>query len=236
MNVYIFKQCVKITLPIFFGYFAVGVPYGIIVVNSGYPWYFAPLMSIIMYTGAGQYLGIALFAAGTNILEILLAEFLVNIRHIVYGLSLISRYKAMGKWKYIMVYALSDETYALLSSLELPKNAEAGPFYAAIALLDFFYWLVSSTVGALACSLIVKYNMAHWLEGVDFALTALFVVILVEQIKKTKDFLPPIVGILSCALTLVLCKVGLLPQNNIILVATIVGILAIMLFRGRRKV
>ncbi len=235
MNYYLFKQAVKITSPIFFGYLAIGIPFGIMTVNAGYPWYFAPFMSLFMYAGAGQYVAIGMLAVGASLSEILIAEFFVNIRHIVYGLSLITKFKAMGKWKAVLAYALTDETYAVLSNLELPKNAKAGPFYGTVALLDFAYWTLGGTIGALACSIIHKYNMESWLQGVDFALTALFIVILIEQIKKSHDVLPPAIGLISCTGTLILCKVGILPQNNIILVAIIIGIVAIILLRGRRK-
>jgi 4-azaleucine resistance transporter AzlC len=176
-----------------------------------------------MYAGAGQYVAVGLFASGAGLATILITMLMVNIRHIVYGLSLISKFKSVGKWKYYLIFALTDETYALLTSCSLPQGAQPGPFYGSIALLDQLYWILGSIVGALAGTLI-----PFSFEGIDFALTALFAVLLIDQLKKTHDILPPLIGIASAVAAL--CIV---PAENMLIVALAVGIAVLVLVRGR---
>ena len=93
MNKSLFLHCLKITSPVFFGYITIGIGFGILFVDAGYPWWLTPVSSLFMFTGAGQYFAVALFAGGATLGEIFLVEFLLSIRHIFYGLSLIERYK-----------------------------------------------------------------------------------------------------------------------------------------------
>lgn len=234
MNKSNFFKIVKITLPIFFGYISIGIPFGLMVANAGYAWWLAPLMSIVMYTGTGQYIAIGMFAAGANLASIMVIQALVGIRHIFYGLSLITKFKDTGRWKPYLIFALTDETYAVLCSMEVPPGLKAGSFYGTIAALDHFYWTLGATIGAVAGSLI---NVS--LEGVDFALTALFAVILVEQISSSKDFVPPEIGIATAVTAAVLERCGILPEGNMLLFALASGIAALIFAkqfqRGKEK-
>jgi len=234
MNQYMLRQACRITTPIFFGYVAIGIPFGLMIVQAGYPWWISPFMCATMYAGAGQYIAAGLFAAGATLPEIMLTEFFVNIRHIVYGLSLITKTKGTGRWKPYIIYALTDETYAVLTGTELPHGAEPGPFFGAIALLDQLYWTLGGTIGALAYRVLEHYQLAQYLDGVDFALTALFTVILLSQVQKSRDLLPPALGAGSAAVAVLLCRAGLLGSTNIMLAAIILGVTGIVLVRGRQ--
>ena len=225
-----FAKILKITSPIFFGYVSIGIPFGLMVARAGYPWWLAPLMSVTMYTGTGQYIAIGLFAAKAGFAQIMLIQVLVGIRHIFYGLSLLTKFKGVGKWKAFLIYALTDETYAVLCSVDAPAGQKPGRFYAAIAALDEFYWTLGATIGALAGSLI---NFSF--EGVDFALTALFCVILTEQILASKDFLPPLIGIAASVFAAALERLGILPQGNMLLLSLSVGITALALAKNLGK-
>ena len=225
-----FAKILRITSPIFFGYVSIGIPFGLMVARAGYPWWLAPLMSVTMYTGTGQYIAIGMFAAGAGLAQIMLVQVLVGIRHVFYGLSLLTKFKGVGKWKAFLIYALTDETYAVLCSVDAPAGQKPGPFYSAIAALDLFYWTLGGTIGAAAGSLI---NFSF--EGVDFALTALFCVILTEQILASKDFLPPAIGIASSVAAAVLERVGILPQGNMLLLSLSVGITALALAKNLSK-
>lgn len=229
MNKYYFRQALKITSPVFFGYIAIGIPFGLMLVSKGYPWWMSIIMSATMYAGAGQYVAVGLFASGATLYTIAITELFVNIRHIVYGLSLITPFKNVGKWKPYLIFALTDETYAVLTGCSVPKGAEPGPFYGTIALLNQSYWILGSVIGAVAGNFIPP----QYIGGVDFALCALFAVLLIEQIKKSHDVVPPIIGLLTCAGAIVLNKVGILPSENILIVAIAFGIAAIMIVRGR---
>ncbi len=223
-----FFKIMKITSPIFFGYVSIGIPFGLMVVSAGYPWWLAPIMSLTMFTGTGQYIAIGMFAAKASLGAIMLIQVLVGIRHIFYGLSLISKFKDTGRWKPYLIFALTDETYAVLCSTTVPKGQKAGPFFGVIAALDQSYWVLGSVIGAIAGSLI-KFPI----DGIDFALTALFTVILVEQISSSKDFVPPAIGIASAILATVLERTGILPGGNMLLLSLTVGITALLLAKGR---
>ena len=198
MDAYIVRQCRKITAPIFFGYIAIGIPFGVLIVQAGYPWWMSLFMSLVMYSGAGQYIAAGLLGAGAGIVEIVLTEFFVNIRHIVYGLSLIEKTKGAGRWKLPIVFTLTDETYAVLTATDVPPGLPPGPFLGWIGILDYLYWTLGCVIGALACNVLAAYGLSDCLQGVDFALTSLFVIILASQLRSSGDFLPPATGILTC--------------------------------------
>ncbi len=224
-----FYRAIKITAPVFFGYIAIGIPFGLMLTNAGYSWWFAPIMSVLMYAGAGQYMAVGLFASGASFSTILVAELLINIRHIVYGLSLITQFKGTGRWKPFLMFALTDETYALLTSCTVPKDADRGAYLGTIALFDYLYWITGSTIGAIAGTLI-PFSFA----GVDFALTALFAVMLINQIRASSDILPPIIGAVTTVGAIVLARFAILPEEHILIVALAIGIAAIILVRGSR--
>jgi 4-azaleucine resistance transporter AzlC len=228
MNKTYFTSAVKTTFPVFFGYLAIGIPFGLMIVNAGYPVWIAPVMSITMYAGAGQYIAIGLFATGASLETIVLTELLVNIRHIVYGLSLITKFKNTGKWKPYLIFALTDETYSILTACDVPEGAEPGKYYGTIALLDHSYWIAGSLIGAAAGKLIPVS-----LTGVDFALTALFAVLLIEQLEKSHDFQPAVIGIIVTCAAILLVHCGIMPSGNILLAALAFGFAALILTRGR---
>ena len=183
-----FLAALKYSFPVMLGYAAIGFAFGLMMAGAGYPWWLSLVMSVLMYAGAGQYIGVGLFAAGAGLWEAALVQLVVNARHIAYGLSMISRFQAAGPFKYYLIFSLTDETFALLSSL--PKDAGdarrgPGPFMFLVALLDQGYWVAGSVLGAVAGALI-PFNF----EGVSFALTALFIVLLIEQVLRARSALP----------------------------------------------
>jgi len=221
MNKFCLIQAFKVTIPVLFGYLAIGIPFGLMLVSAGYPWWLAPVMSVLMYAGAGQYMAVSLFAAGANLSVTAITMLLLNIRHIVYGLSLITPFKNTGRWKPYLIFALTDETYALMTSCPLPKGVDSPSFYGAIALLDHLYWIIGSLIGALAGTLI-----PFSFEGVDFALTALFAVLLTDQVKKSKDWIPPLIGISVTILAIIL-----VPSDYVLLAALAAGVAILMLIK-----
>lgn len=221
MNKGFLLQAFKITLPVFFGYLAIGIPFGLMLVNAGYSWWLAPIMSVLMYAGAGQYMAVALFSASSSLSVIAVTMLLLNIRHIVYGLSLISPFKETGKWKPYLIFALTDETYALMTSCPLQKGISAGTFYGSIALLNHSYWILGSIIGAVAGTLI-----PFSFEGVDFALTSLFAVLLIDQIKKSKDLIPPIIGVIVTFFAILF-----VPSDYILLTALAIGVVTLTLIK-----
>lgn len=191
----LFMQALRYSVPVLLGYVAIGIAFGLLLVDAGYPWWLSLVMSLVMYAGAGQYLAVGLFAAGTSLVEAVLVQFVVNARHIAYGFSMYKRFKAAGICKYYLIFALTDETFALLSSLPEPQGPGGGApglgahtleerrwFMFLVALLDQGYWVMGSVIGAAAGTL-----LPFTMEGVGFALTALFVVLMIEQILRVQQ-------------------------------------------------
>lgn len=230
-----FKTAFKVTLPVLFGYLAIGIAFGLMLAEKKYSIWLAAVMSTFMYAGAGQYIAIGLFAQGAPLSAIIVTELFVNIRHIVYGLSLITKFKDTGRWKPYLIFALTDETYSLMTSTEVPNGIPAGKFYGTIALLDQIYWILGGIIGAILGTILTsKTNIS--LGGIDFALTALFAVLLIDQLEKTKDFLPVITGTVTTLVFIILWRFGIIQNSNDILLGALAsGIAIIMLFRHPSK-
>jgi len=205
------------SIPVLLGYIAIGVAFGLVLSGAGYPWWLALVMSLWMYAGAGQFIAAGLFAAGTSLWEAALVQLVVNARHIAYGLSMLKRFGDTGRFKPYLIFSLTDETFALLSSLPEGGGPFGGEgegeqrrlFMFYVALLNQSYWVAGSVLGALAGALIT-FDM----YGIAFALTALFIVLMIEQIKRVKK---PGVFIVSGAAALL--GVFLLPGTVSLLAA-----------------
>ncbi len=177
--------------PVFFGYISIGFAFGFLLVKAGFHWVLAPIMCIIMFAGAAQFLSISLLLSDKHPFEIGLAILLLNARHMVYGLSLLERFKPFKKFKKYLIYGLTDETYALLTTLDAPSGSNPEVFDFWITAFNQSYWIIGSTLGALLGS-VISFDA----PGLDFALTALFIVLTIEQmksIKKVGPFLIPTV-------------------------------------------
>lgn len=188
------KASLKSSAPVFFGYMSIGFAFGFLLVKANFPWYLAPIMCIIIFAGAAQYMAIPLLLSNKSPLEIGLAVLLINARHMVYGLSLLERFKTFKKFKKYIIFGLTDETYALLTTLESPEGCHPEVFDFWITAFNHSYWILGSTLGAILGT-IISFNA----PGLEFALTALFIVLTIEQIKAIKrigPFLLPIIIIL----------------------------------------
>jgi len=193
------------TIPVLLGYTTLGAAFGLLLVNAGLPWWLAPLMSVVVYAGAAQFIAIGLLAAGRGILEIALLALAINARHAVYGLSLLGRYERCRRWRPYLVFGLTDETYGLLATIEPPRGSEEREreaFYAAVTLLDQLYW-VAGTVAGTVVGLAARDAAGFDTRGLDFALTALFVVLLVEQVRAVRRPEPYLAAAAATALAFV---------------------------------
>ena len=181
----------KTSIPVLLGYVTIGFGFGLLAVNTGYPPWFALAMSVFVYAGAAQYIGIGLFAAGASIPEIMIITFVANIRHAAYGLSLLKHYSRHPRIKPYLVFALTDETYALISSLDEHRRQD-GHFMLLISAFDQAYWVIGTALGALIGSIIPEK-----IRGLDYALTAMFIVLATEQYLKLKKPLPFLLAALA---------------------------------------
>ena len=177
------------TVPVLMGYLAIGMAFGLMLQAEGYGVGWALAMSLTIYAGSGQYLGVSLLAAGAPLTQVAFLTLMINFRHLVYGLSMLEKFRGMGPRKLYMIFSLTDETYALLSSVRAPEGVRDHDFCFAVALLDHSYWIVGSVLGSLAGS-----ALGFDTTGVDFAMTALFLVIAVGQWKENPRHLPAVIG------------------------------------------
>jgi 4-azaleucine resistance transporter AzlC len=184
------KYAFLASLPVMAGYIVLGIGFGVLLQDKGYAWWWATLMSITIYAGSMQYVAVNLLSSGAGMIATLLMTLMVNIRHLFYGITMLDRYQDTGKTKPYLIFSLTDETFSLVCSAQVPEGVDEKRYYFYVSLMNQSYWVLGCTLGAIAGSAL-SFNS----EGIDFAMTALFVVIFVEQWEKTKQHLPAITGV-----------------------------------------
>lgn len=205
------------------GYFVTGIAFGILLESKGYNFLWAIAMSFFIYAGSMQFASIGLINLAFNPIQIIVLTLSVNARHIFYGLSLIDKYKVLGKRLPIAIHTLTDETYSLMCSVEAPEDVDKGTFYLTISLLNQMYWVISSAIGALIGS-VININT----KGIDFVMTALFVVIFLNQWEETDYHFPAIVGVLASIISLVLFG------KSTFIIISMVAILTLNIWYGKK--
>ena len=216
-----------VTVPVLMGYLAIGIAFGLMLQEIGYNFIWAFFMSLTIYAGSGQYLGVTLLATAAGLGTVALMTLLINFRHLVYGLSMLEKFRGMGWRKLYMIFSLTDETYALLSSARAPVGVDPKNFSFAIALLDQSYWILGSVIGAVAGA-VIPFST----EGVDFAMTALFVVIAVDQWKAYKKHLPALIGGAVTVVFLIILG-SVFGQDQMLLISLGVIVLLLLILRDR---
>lgn len=211
------------TVPVLAGYLALGTAFGLMLHSIGFGPLWAVAMSILIYAGSGQFLAVSMIAASTSLPQVALLTFLLNFRHFFYGLSQISRYHGAGVRRWYLIFGLTDETYALLSSGMEPVEIPKADYYFAVTLLDHCYWIMGSFIGATVGELI-----AFDTTGVDFAMTALFVVLAVEQWKSRKKHAPALCGLCCGVVSL------LIFGADLFLIPALIAIVILLLVMRRR--
>ena len=194
------KKAFVASLPILTGYIFLGIGFGILLQRSGYGIIWAFAMSVFIFAGSLQYAAVGLLAGGASFITVALTTFLVNARHIFYGISLIDKFKNTGKRKPYLIFGLTDETYALLvkDNSDIEKD-KLPTYYFLVTLFDHSYWITGCVLGAFIGS-ILPFDT----EGIDFVLTALFITIVTDQWLKTKNHIPFIIGAVASVLALVI--------------------------------
>ncbi|BAK72277.1 AzlC family ABC transporter permease [Arcobacter sp. L] len=218
------KKAFHISIPIMMGYIVLGFAFGLLLVSFDYSWYLAPIMSFFIYTGALQFVAINFFNIKAGYVDIAIASWFINIRQAFYGLSLIKRFNKTGKLKPYLIFALTDETYALLTSIKDDENLNKKWYYFFLLFFSQSYWLLGSTMGAIFGSNI-KFNT----QGLEFSLTALFVVLCIEQYKSLKNIFPFFIGFISSIFSLIF-----IPSDKMLLVSIVFAL--ILLFTFERKI
>lgn len=218
-----FIAAYKYTIPVFTGFFILGIAYGVLMKTKGFGGIWPVLMSIVVFAGSTQFAAIPLFVSAFNPVQAFILALMINARHLFYGISLLKKYDGIGKVKPLLIFMLCDETFSIVSSTEPPEGVSKKYFYGWISVLDYSYWVLGTFLGSVFGGFI-KFNT----EGLDFALTALFVVLFIEQMK---DKSTKIAGGMGLIVSLVcLCIFG---ADNVVLAS--MAAIIIMLILWRRK-
>lgn len=213
MNKQLIRTAFLDTVPVMTGYLFLGFGFGILMYRSGYGVFWAGAMSLFIYAGSMQYVAVSLLISGASLLTAALTAFMVNARHLFYGISMVDAYKGMGKKKPYLIFGLTDETYSLVSQLQIPQGVRRGGYCLLVTLFNHIYWVSGTVLGSLTGTLLpINY------EGVDFALTALFVTIFVEQWLSTEQHGPAVIGVATTTFCLILfgADIFLIPSMAII--------------------
>ncbi|GAA0683686.1 AzlC family ABC transporter permease [Marinobacterium maritimum] len=174
-------SALRLSLPVLFGYIPLGAAFGVMFSELGYHWLYAALMGVVIYAGAGQFLAVGLLANHAGLVEVFVATLLLNARHMVYGLSLLSSLKLSGSRRWYLIYALTDETYSLLTMLNTACDRLRSQLQFRIAALNHLYWVIGCTLGAWLGGQI-EFSTA----GIEFTLPALFLVLAIEQYRAVR--------------------------------------------------
>lgn len=207
------------TVPVMTGYLFLGFGFGIVLNQSGYGVLWAGAMSLFIYAGSMQYVAIELLSSGAGLLTAALTTVLVNARHLFYGISMVEAYKDAGKKKPYLIFALTDETYSLVSRNQVPEGISRHSYCFLVSLFDQIYWVAGSVLGSLAGALL-PLNF----EGVEFVLTALFVTIFVDQWLSTKNHFPVVTGVAVTAVCLLLFGRDIFLIPSMVLIALLLTV------------
>ena len=218
-----FRKAFPYTIPVLTGYLFIGIAFGVMYAEKGYSFLWAILMSLLVYAGSGQYLAVNFFVPGFSFLQVIFLTFMVNVRHIFYGISLLDKFNKMGMKRWYMIFGLTDETYSLLCTTNVPEDVEEDKFLFAISIMNQSYWVLGSAIGAIAGT-VLPINS----EGIDFAMTALFVVIFIEQWMNKKNRIPELIGVGVAVAALMIFG-----ADNFVLPAMLA--IVALLFIGRKK-
>lgn len=192
---YAFKQ----SLPIMAGYIVLGMGFGVLLETKGYGAGWAFLMSGFIYAGSMQYVTIDLLTGGASLISAALMTLMVNARHLFYGISMIERYRDTGPYKPYLIFALTDETYSVVCSGTVPEGVDEKKYFFLVSLFAQCYWITGSVLGSLLGAM-ANFNSA----GIDFSMTALFLVVFVEQWRSTKNHTSAIAGVAASLICLLI--------------------------------
>ena len=220
----ILKNAFIKSIPIMFSYLFVSMAYGIMMEEAGFKWYYSLFISMTVYTGAFQFLLITFLSSGASILTIALMAFLMNSRQVFYSLTFVDEFRGMGKKMLYMIHIMTDETYAVNLTLD-SKGKEKEDTMFLIALLSRCYWMIGAVTGGILGQ-VIPFD----LKGIDFCMTALFIIIFIDQWEKADNHLPALAGLAVALICLI--TIG---ERNFILPSLLIISGMLLVVRKRRS-
>ncbi|WP_368654595.1 azaleucine resistance protein AzlC [Ornithinibacillus sp. 4-3] len=194
-----FRVALPATIPIFAGFTFLGIAYGILMNSLGFSAIYPILMSLLIFAGSMEFVAANLLLMAFNPLNALLLTLMVNARHLFYGISMLEKYRGVGKKKPYMIFGLCDESFAINSTATIPPQIDKGWYMFFVTVLNHFYWVFGAALGGIFGSYLT-FNT----EGLEFVMTALFIVIFIEQWMKEKGHHSSLIGLGLSVLCLIL--------------------------------
>ena len=218
-----FTAAFKTSIPVMMGYLVLGFAFGLLLSSQGLGWPWALGMSVLIFAGALQFAAVGFFAAKLGLIPIAIASLFINIRQAFYGLSLLKKFAHIGRRKLYLIHALTDETYALLTTIPVPEGLSAKHYYLYLSALNHSYWITGSVLGAL-----VGGSVMFDTRGVAFSLTALFVVLAIEKYKAQRQILPLVIGAVASTMAIMTAS-----SANMLVVAIFLSLAMLFALRSR---
>ncbi|MCR5595560.1 MAG: AzlC family ABC transporter permease [Lachnospiraceae bacterium] len=213
------------SIPVMAGYVVLGIGFGILMRDAGYGLILTLSMSLFVFAGSMQYVGVGLLTGGASVINVILTTIMVNARHLFYSISMIDKYKDAGKYKPYMIFALTDETYSLLCDGDTPKGADPNRYRFYVSMFNQCYWVIGSVLGNLLGTV-----LPFPTTGIEFSMTALFVASFTEQWLSSKDHIPAVTGIACTLFSLVIFG-----RDNFLIPSMLLITLVLTLLRKRKE-
>ncbi len=217
-----FKAAFPITLPICIGFMFIGISYGLLMDSLGFPFVYPLFMSMLIFAGSMEFVTANLLLLAFDPLQAFILTIMVNARHIFYGISMLEKYKNTGLKKLYLIFGMCDESFSINCTIKPPKGVDNGYFMFFVTLLNHIYWVVGSTIGGLL-GYLININTT----GIEFVMTALFVVMFINQWEENKNHLPALIGI-ACS---IICYFIFGAEN--FLIPSMIGIIICFIITGQ---
>ena len=185
-----FAEAFPHTIPIFAGFWFLGITYGIYMNAAGFSFWYPMLMSLLVFAGSVEFVAVNLLLGAFNPLQALVMTLMINARHLFYGISMLDRYKGMGWKKFYLIFGMCDESFSINCTAQIPEGVDRGWFYFFVTLLNHIYWFTGATLGGIFGSFL-QFDT----EGLEFVMTAMFVVIFLEQWRKDQNHASALLGL-----------------------------------------
>lgn len=211
------------TIPIFAGFLFLGIAYGIYMNQSGFKFYYPMFMSFIIFAGSVEFATVSWLLGSFDPVNIFFLTLMINARHLFYGLSMLEKYNIPGWKKLYLIYGMCDESFSINATVDVPKDIDKGLFMFFVTILNQIYWVAGATIGGIFGSFIPFDT-----KGIEFVMTALFVVIFLENWLKEKDHSASVIGLFISFICLTIFK-----GTNFIIPSMIIILSVLTLLRGR---
>ena len=211
------------TIPIFAGFLFLGIAYGIYMNQSGFKFYYPMFMSFIIFAGSVEFATVSWLLGSFDPVNIFFLTLMINARHLFYGLSMLEKYNIPGWKKLYLIYGMCDESFSINATVDVPKDIDKGLFMFFVTILNQIYWVAGASIGGIFGSFIPFDT-----KGLEFVMTALFVVIFLENWLKEKDHSASVIGLFISFICLTVFK-----GTNFIIPSMIIILSVLTLLRGR---